>query len=523
MGSASRVVRGNGEETIALYQSGGPPPADGSAPPKPTPTCAFTGPNGGKFVRPTWSQDGQTLAWQEGNGIWSSRIPDFSNCAALTSQLIVPGGTDPDFGPAAVNPGARPSCGNPGNPTVCKKEPPPPHLVSLGHRLGSLLASCAGALKRMAIHGLLRKHKLTLSFEAPGAGTLVLGLTTTGKHPVLVASARVVFRAGGKRNVVLTLTNKGRGALRHARSLRTPAEGHIHAPRRAGNSLNDRSDTVEMNTVAVISRLVLALVFAVAAAAKLADRGGTREAVIAFGGPTRGAGALAVALAIVELMTAGLLLPAGTAVAGAIAALALLAGFSILIAANLMRGRAPDCHCFGGGRLCRQGGTQAPRRRLPALGRGPRVAVDRYGGGGRQLDARLHGADPGPRPRSPGGPPTGARAARCVQRSARRRAHGAAHRLRRWARPDRAAHGCQANAEPDGTGERACPVRRTRPTQSDRALAPAGEALHPHDAAVCVRTTRGAGRRRLALATPARCSMPRPRGRSSRDAAAAST
>ena len=120
-GQRIAVVRGNGEETIALYQSGGPPPADGSAPPKPTPTCAFTGPNGGKFVRPTWSQDGQTLAWQEGNGIWSSRIPDFSNCAALTSQLIVPGGTDPDFGPAAVNPGARPACGNPGNPTACRR------------------------------------------------------------------------------------------------------------------------------------------------------------------------------------------------------------------------------------------------------------------------------------------------------------------------------------------------------------------------------------------------------------------
>lgn len=102
-----------------------------------------------------------------------------------------------------------------------------------------------------------------------------------------------------------------------------------------------------MNTVAVLSRLVLALVFAVAAAAKLADRRGTREAVIAFGGPDRGAGALAVLLPIVELMTAGLLLLASTAVAGALAALVLLAGFWILIAANLARGRAPDCHCFG--------------------------------------------------------------------------------------------------------------------------------------------------------------------------------
>ena len=117
-GQRIAVVRGNGEETIALYQSGGPPPADGSAPPKPSPTCAFTGPNGGKFVRPTWSQDGQTLAWQEGNGIWSAHIPAFPSCAT-TSNLIIPGATDPDFGPAAVNPGARPGCGNPGNPTAC--------------------------------------------------------------------------------------------------------------------------------------------------------------------------------------------------------------------------------------------------------------------------------------------------------------------------------------------------------------------------------------------------------------------
>ncbi|MGZ6616744.1 MAG: TolB family protein [Solirubrobacteraceae bacterium] len=215
-GQRIALVRGDNNETIVLYKANGAPPAP------PSPECAFNGAVGGKFSGPTWSQDGMTLAWQEGNGIWSDQIPDITNCATIgTSKLIVAGGTEPDFGPAAVNPGARPTCGNPGNPTTCKKEPPPPHPVSLGHRLGSLLASCASALKRMAIHGLLRKHRLTLAFEAPGAGTLVLGLTTTGKHPVLVASARVVFRARGKRNVVLTLTSKGRGALRHARLLRT--------------------------------------------------------------------------------------------------------------------------------------------------------------------------------------------------------------------------------------------------------------------------------------------------------------
>ena len=163
----SRPRRQQGDDRAV--QSGGPPPADGSAPP-PTPECAFTGANGGKFVRPTWSQDGKTLAWQEGNGIWSSRIPDISNCAALTSQLIVPGGTDPDFGPDRRQPGRATGLRQPrATRPRARKSRRRPILVSLGHRLGSLLASCAGALRRMAIHGLLRKHKLTLAFEAPRA------------------------------------------------------------------------------------------------------------------------------------------------------------------------------------------------------------------------------------------------------------------------------------------------------------------------------------------------------------------
>jgi hypothetical protein len=112
-GDGQRIALGRGDsnETIWMYKTTGPPPA------VPTPTCALVGAQGGKFSGPTWSQDGQTLAWQEGNGIWSAQIPDIASCAAITpSQLIVPGGAEPDFGPAAVNPGPRPACGNPGNP-----------------------------------------------------------------------------------------------------------------------------------------------------------------------------------------------------------------------------------------------------------------------------------------------------------------------------------------------------------------------------------------------------------------------
>ena len=94
-------------------------------------------------------------------------------------------------------------------------------------------------------------------------------------------------------------------------------------------------------------RLVLAAVFAVAAAGKLADRDGSRRAVVAFGAPESLAAVLAVLLPVAELTVAVLLLPAATASAGAIGALALLLLFSGAIAFNLMRGREPECHCFG--------------------------------------------------------------------------------------------------------------------------------------------------------------------------------
>src|SRR5262245_4433792 len=99
--------------------------------------------------------------------------------------------------------------------------------------------------------------------------------------------------------------------------------------------------------LALVARLALAGVFAVAGIAKLLDRDGTRKAVVGFGAPERIAGALAIALPLAELAVAGLLLPASTAVYGALGAVALLALFTGAIAVSVARGQAPDCHCFG--------------------------------------------------------------------------------------------------------------------------------------------------------------------------------
>ena len=102
-----------------------------------------------------------------------------------------------------------------------------------------------------------------------------------------------------------------------------------------------------MDEALLLARLLLAAVFAVAGAAKLADLAGSRTAVEGFGIPERLARPIGTLLPFAELATAVLLLPAATARAGAIAALGLLLAFSAGIAATIARGEAPDCNCFG--------------------------------------------------------------------------------------------------------------------------------------------------------------------------------
>jgi uncharacterized membrane protein YphA (DoxX/SURF4 family) len=96
-----------------------------------------------------------------------------------------------------------------------------------------------------------------------------------------------------------------------------------------------------------IARLVLIVVFAVAGWAKLSDRRGTRQAVREFGVPDPLARPVAALVPLGEVTMAGLLLFSGSAVAGAVGAATLLGLFVVAMAVNLVRGRRPDCHCFG--------------------------------------------------------------------------------------------------------------------------------------------------------------------------------
>jgi peroxiredoxin/uncharacterized membrane protein YphA (DoxX/SURF4 family) len=102
-----------------------------------------------------------------------------------------------------------------------------------------------------------------------------------------------------------------------------------------------------MNMILLAVRLLLAAVFAVAAVAKLMDRRGAERAITDLGLPQPTAPLLAWIIPVIELTVAAMLLPAASAWWGGVAALALLAAFTAAISINLLRGRAPDCHCFG--------------------------------------------------------------------------------------------------------------------------------------------------------------------------------
>src|SRR5215211_6031472 len=79
-----------------------------------------------------------------------------------------------------------------------------------------------------------------------------------------------------------------------------------------------------MGTALLVARLLLALVFAVAGVAKLADREGSRRAITDFGAPSALAAPLGLLLPLAELVVAAALIPSATAWWGALGALLLL-------------------------------------------------------------------------------------------------------------------------------------------------------------------------------------------------------
>ena len=99
--------------------------------------------------------------------------------------------------------------------------------------------------------------------------------------------------------------------------------------------------------IALVGRIVLAVVFAIAAAGKLGNRSRTSGTLAEFGVPESLRAPLTWGLPLAELAIAVTLLPAATAAWAALAAALMLAAFTSAVMRVLARGQEVDCNCFG--------------------------------------------------------------------------------------------------------------------------------------------------------------------------------
>ncbi len=108
----------------------------------------------------TWSPDGSTLAWQEPDGIHEASVPSTTECAQIpASTLVIPGGSEPSWGPSDDRRFPEPAV------------LPPPHQqqlsgLSLPHRVTAAA---------------LAKHGLTVHLTSPVTGTLKATAAATKK------------------------------------------------------------------------------------------------------------------------------------------------------------------------------------------------------------------------------------------------------------------------------------------------------------------------------------------------------
>jgi hypothetical protein len=131
------------------YTTNGAPPAT------PTMQCA-TGKLEG-LHGPTWAPDGESLAWGEPDGVWIK--PGALDCA-VQPALVIPGASEPDWGPAAVGAATRPAL----------------KVASAARRKVKLSVPCATAciVEARLIHKGRRIVARRATLAAPGAAKLAL-------------------------------------------------------------------------------------------------------------------------------------------------------------------------------------------------------------------------------------------------------------------------------------------------------------------------------------------------------------
>ena len=204
---------------LALFSSTGGFPA------QPSYQCKFADPSGQTiFEGPSWSPDGTQLAWAQGDGIWTVTIGATLNSTCgngATPTRIIPGGKGPDWGPANVNPGARPSAPSP-TPTT-PTTPTQPNPTAGGGKLTVALTTPAiGTLTALRSKGL----KVGTSFSVACKGAVFIVVQASEARRLGIGKADIVIaRVGpgpldaGAFTATLKVGKKYTGALRRAKRM----------------------------------------------------------------------------------------------------------------------------------------------------------------------------------------------------------------------------------------------------------------------------------------------------------------
>jgi hypothetical protein len=227
------LIRGfDTTKTLRLYAVSGTP-ASGSPPPVPTPVCQTNAAS--DFASPTWSPDGGALAYARDDGIHVLTIPgldpsDSDTCARIGNAFVIADASEPDWGPANVNPGPR---------VAPATDPGPGSGVGpvTGGGIGTASATSASGgsgaapdvrfvgVARMSRKQVLKTGAVTCAGTVTSAGRVQCALFASSRLHLAVlkslGAASRQARAAGKVSVVVKLRRRALRRLRrmHAVSL----------------------------------------------------------------------------------------------------------------------------------------------------------------------------------------------------------------------------------------------------------------------------------------------------------------